>query len=299
MENENVVVEPSVAAPLADPVNQLGDRYIVKESSTNDSPTVATIELPDSNQESTEPGKEEDPGSVSPPEAAPPKKVGGVAKRIDELTAAKYELKQLHDAVERDRDHWRELALKNTSETKTETVESKQPDEPFTKTVEDFDDYESYVVAKAEHRIEQKIKAREAANKAEAIKSEQLAKITSFKSKVASFAESNPDFNAVVNDKVPINESMRDVILASENGPAIAYYLGSNLDEASRIWDLSPSIAAYELGKIESKITAPKVKKPSNAPEPIKGIGSNEKVTVSIDNLDNETYRRLRKQGVL
>ena len=66
---------------------------------------------------------------------------------------------------------------------------------------------------------------------------------------------------------------MAETIKASDLGPDLAYWLGSNPKEADRISRLSPLLQAREIGKIEAKITAePVQKKTSTAPDPIRPV---------------------------
>jgi hypothetical protein len=66
---------------------------------------------------------------------------------------------------------------------------------------------------------------------------------------------------------------MAETIQASDVGPDVAYYLGSNPREAERISRLSPYLQAKEIGKIEVKLTDnPPVKRTTNAPPPIKPV---------------------------
>jgi len=79
------------------------------------------------------------------------------------------------------------------------------------------------------------------------------------------------DYDRVARDEsVPISNYMADAMISSEIGPEIAYYLGSNIEEADRISELSPLLQIKEIGKLEAKLMAePVVKKVSSAPEPI------------------------------
>jgi hypothetical protein len=66
---------------------------------------------------------------------------------------------------------------------------------------------------------------------------------------------------------------MAQTIQASEIGPDVAYFLGSNPKEADRISRLAPLLQAREIGKLEAKIASdPPVKKVSSAPAPITPI---------------------------
>jgi hypothetical protein len=86
--------------------------------------------------------------------------------------------------------------------------------------------------------------------------------------------EKYDDFEQVAyNQNLPITTVMAQTIQASDVGPDVAYYLGSNPREAERISRLSPYLQAKEIGKIEAKLVDnPPVKKSTNAPPPIKPV---------------------------
>ena len=96
------------------------------------------------------------------------------------------------------------------------------------------------------------------------------------------------DFEQVAyNPRLPITNVMAETIQASEIGPEVAYYLGSNPKEADRIAKLAPYLQAKEIGKIEAKLADnPPVKKSSSAPTPITPItprGGNARVLDTTD----------------
>jgi hypothetical protein len=82
------------------------------------------------------------------------------------------------------------------------------------------------------------------------------------------------DFEQVAyNPKLTVTDVMAETIKASDIGPDIAYWLGSNPKEADRISRLSPLLQAREIGKIEARVGAePPQKKTSTAPEPIRPV---------------------------
>lgn len=113
----------------------------------------------------------------------------------------------------------------------------------------DFESYEEYVEKLAEWKLDQ----REAAKaQAEAAKTQQEA----HKARLAAAQERYADFDEVLGEveDFPISQAMHEVITASDHGLDVAYYLAKNQDEAHRIAELSPFLAAKELGKIEAKI---------------------------------------------
>lgn len=90
--------------------------------------------------------------------------------------------------------------------------------------------------------------------------------------------EKYDDYDAVAyNDDLPVTQEMALVMLESEIGPDVLYWLGQNPKEAQRISELSPFSQAREIGKIETRLsggTPAPVKKPSSAPAPITPLGS-------------------------
>jgi hypothetical protein len=96
------------------------------------------------------------------------------------------------------------------------------------------------------------------------------------------------DFDQVAyNPNLRVTDVMAETIKASDLGPDLAYWLGSNPKEADRISRLSPLLQAREIGKIEAKIgSEPVQKKTTSAPDPIRPVSaraSNPGVTDTTD----------------
>lgn len=82
------------------------------------------------------------------------------------------------------------------------------------------------------------------------------------------------DFEQIAyNPQLRVTDVMAETIKASDIGPDLAYWLGSNPKEADRISRLSPLLQAREIGKIEAKLSIePPQKKTTSAPEPIRPV---------------------------
>ena len=102
------------------------------------------------------------------------------------------------------------------------------------------------------------------------------------------------DFEQVAyNPQLRVTDVMAETIKASDIGPDLAYWLGSNPKEADRISRLSPLLQAREIGKIEAKLGAePPQKKTTSAPAPISPVSAravNPGVTDTTDPRSTQT----------
>ncbi len=103
------------------------------------------------------------------------------------------------------------------------------------------------------------------------------------------------DFEQVAyNPKLKITQVMAETIQASDMGPDVAYYLGTNPKEAERISKLAPFVQAKEIGRIEAKIAAdPLVKKTSSAPAPFQAVTPRGAAVPSYDTTDPRSIKTM------
>lgn len=211
-------------------------------------------------------------------------KAKGVQKRIDELTSN-------WRTAERDRDHWRELALKG---------EQKPVDEPASApqgkpTLDAFESYEEYVEALADWKYEERQRSDRENQEKQRQAQTQAEKTRSFQQRAESVRETHPDFDQVVgNPALPISQAMADAAYSSEKGPEILYHLGQNPQEAEKLYNLSPIEAAMAIGRIEASLSRPARNK-SSAPdpiEPVSGVGGTQ--TVDPDRMNMDQYAKWR-----
>ena len=148
-------------------------------------------------------------------------------------------------------------------------------------TQEQFESTEAYADALAERKAAELLARREAERqKAEVLEG--------YHEREEEARNKYEDFEQVAyNPRLPITQVMAETIQASEIGPEVAYYLGSNPKEADRIARLSPFSQAREIGKIEAKLANnPFTKKSSSAPTPITPVtprGGNARVLDTTD----------------
>ena len=149
-------------------------------------------------------------------------------------------------------------------------------------------DPEQYAELLAERKAEELLARREQAR-------QQAELLESFHEREEEARVKYDDFEQVAyNPKLPITDAMAQTIQASEVGPDIAYYLGSNPKEAERISRLSALMQAKEIGKIESKLADnPPVKKTSNAPAPIAPVTARTSGSPAFDTTDPRSVKSM------
>lgn len=93
--------------------------------------------------------------------------------------------------------------------------------------------------------------------------------------RIEAFAEREPEIVNVLNDPtLPVTQIAARFISESEKGAEIAWYLHKNRSEAARIERLPAVQQAFELGRIEARISAaPAARKVSQAPAPAPKVG--------------------------
>jgi hypothetical protein len=129
---------------------------------------------------------------------------------------------------------------------------------------DDFENAQQYAEALAEQKARDLLAQREAA-------AQQAAILESYKDREEEARDRYEDFEQVAyNPNLPVTDVMAQAIQASDIGPEVIYWLGSNPKEAGRISKLPPVLQAKEIGKIEVNLTTnPPVKKTSTAPAPL------------------------------
>jgi hypothetical protein len=154
--------------------------------------------------------------------------------------------------------------------------------------IEQFNSPDEYAEVLAERKAEELLARREQARMQSEI-------IESYHDKEEDARNKYDDFEQVAyNPKLPITDAMAQTIQASEVGPDMAYYLGSNPKEADRISRLSPLQQAKELGKIEAKLSDnPVVKKTSSAPAPIAPVTARSTGSPATDTTDPRSIKSM------
>lgn len=81
-----------------------------------------------------------------------------------------------------------------------------------------------------------------------------------YEARAEAFAKTVEDFETVLDGKWACSEPMAELIEESDEGPAIAYYLAQNPDEAAKLARLSAAKAGKEIARIEDKLVSERKK---------------------------------------
>lgn len=224
--------------------------------------------------ETTETGEDTTAAPVEG-EAPQPKPKQTAQERIAEITAARRE-------AEREAEYWRNKAMQSPAppaaapQPKAEDGEPNPADYTYGDTdaayIADVSTYRATKAVRAEMEREQ------AQRQAQSAAQDFERRVTTV------FPDGEPDGIRALRrtaQTTGLPEAIGVVITNSEAGPQLANHLGSNPVELDRISRLSPAMQAYELAKIEARITAPKPKTTTTAPDPapqVRGVGGQLKV---------------------
>lgn len=150
-----------------------------------------------------------------------------------------------------------------------------------------FESVEAYAHALAEKRATELVQQREAYQ-------QQTQVLESHRDREETARDKYDDYEDVVyNPKLAITPIMAQTIQASDMGPDVAYYLGTNPREAERIARMSAIAQAKEIGRLEAKIaSAPPVKKTTSAPTPISPVSARTTST-SLDTTDPRAVKQM------
>jgi hypothetical protein len=154
--------------------------------------------------------------------------------------------------------------------------------------VDQFESPEAYAEALAYRKAEELLAQREQAK-------QQAALLEGYHEREEQAREKYEDFEQVAyNPNLRITNVMAETIQASDIGPDLAYFLGTNPKEADRISRLSPFLQAKEIGKIEAKLSDnPPAKKTTSAPAPIAPVTARTSGGTAYDTTDPRSTKTM------
>jgi hypothetical protein len=146
---------------------------------------------------------------------------------------------------------------------------------------EDFATDAEYEEAMFDYRY----KVRRAKEDADAAQNAQQTRLKenfeNYQTAVETFKDEHDDWDEVVNQQLPIHESVYLAIIEQENGPQVTYYLGKHPDFARRLAEMTPLSAVMEVGRLADRLkggqkpeAGEKPKPKPRLPEPVKPVST-------------------------
>jgi hypothetical protein len=168
-----------------------------------------------------------------------------VQPRIDQLTRDA-------NTARREAEYWRGRAA---------AIEAKAnpPAPPATKPVADqFDTYDAYVEALTEWKADERVSKKLAERDESSAKSEtERARQSNWAKSVEAAKAKYSDYDSVLSQsEVNVASHVTDLLLDSEQGAELAYFLDRNPDIADKLNGMSEKQAAREIGRIEARLSA-------------------------------------------
>lgn len=154
--------------------------------------------------------------------------------------------------------------------------------------VDSFADAQSYAEAMAEQKAQELLARREAVQ-------QQTAVLDAYHDREEEARVKYDDFEQVAyNPNLRVTDAMAQTIQASDIGPDVIYYLGTNPKESERIARLPVLLQAKEIGKLEAKLVSdPPVKRTSTAPAPIAPVTARTSGSNSYDTTDPRSIKSM------
>lgn len=237
-------------------------------------PTVVEEVAPEVEEitEETTPELSQEEPKLEVNEAPKPQGKSRAQKRIEALVQEKHELtRQLEEAKQSKKD------------TKTKALD---PD--------DFEDYDDYLSAVEEEKPKE-------VTKEASVNDDSASVIEQFKAMTEDMVDKYADYEDKLSEMPVLTIDMIRALNESDDLGEVAYYLANNPKEARAMGKLSLAKIAIEIGKIEVKLSQPKVvapitKKVTSAPDPVTPVGGSNMPPRSLSEASTQSeYEAMRR----
>lgn len=168
---------------------------------------------------------------------------------------------------------------------------------------DDYDEFDTdSIIRRSSHetaKVIQEQQVMQARKEAARFQQEQVAaKVQEFSASENEFAAKVPDYYESVKalNDIPHSGAVAELIIDSDKGPELAYYLAKHPNEAREVVNMSPIAAAKFIGGIEARLTASPAKTTTNAPKPPpKVTGRSAANSKDPNSMTQEEYEKWRQ----
>ena len=249
-------------------------------------------------------GEVPDIPSETPPEA-PPVETPPIDEAPDpaSLQTDIEKLQEQRKKAEEDAQYWRKQKADARADYFKNREPAPQPEQPQTArpNPDDFDDYNDYVDKLTDWNVDEKKASWDREQNEKVQNQTHQEKMQQMHEKLNAGFQRYDDFEDVaLAQTVPITPMMAEILAETEEPADIAYYLGKNHTKAIAIGRMTPIAASRAIAQIEAELSGQKPNKQpnkiTNAPPPIKPVGSSNTVTKDPEKMTQAEYEAYRHQ---
>lgn len=267
------------------------------------------------------------PAPEKPPEAKAEQPLSKAGERLPEgmvdeppdpgaLKAEVERLQEVKRKAEEDARYWRQQKAEARADYFRDRDRGVQPQSPAPPPADipgmapepkaaDFTDYDQYVKALTDHRVQMARAQWEIEGQRKAQQEAAQKRQENLKAKLQEGFQHYPDFEEVAFDRTAshITPMVVDILAECDHPADLAYYLAKNRVEGVAISRMTPLQAARAIAKLEDKILAtrgtpnpePTNKPITKAPPPITPVGGNAPVSKDPEKMTQKEYEAWRR----
>lgn len=205
-----------------------------------------------------------------------PTESNGVQDRINKITADKHEERRKREA---------EAKRADDLQDRLDKLEANKPTLKEPK-LDDFDyDDEAFNAATVKYQVQEQVKGELDSQKVKQEQLNQQAKqqqsLDTFNERATALGKADFADKAALIPDLPAG--VADAIMGLDNGAEMVYHLGTNLDAADSLSNMTPMQAMMELGRISTKMSAKPEIKTSAAPDPIEPVSAGSSLSSNVN----------------
>lgn len=199
-----------------------------------------------------------------------------VQKRINELTREKYEARRQADAYRAELEQLR-----------SESQHSRQPPP------DPNEDPQAFIARLAREEARKLIESERSATAQQQEQQRIQSVAQQYAGREAAFAADHPDYHEALDSLISlsaIDPMTAEVLMASEHGPLVVHHLGTHLDEAVQLASMPTHMRIAHVARLEARLSAPKPKPVTKAPDPVPSLGGGAAATKDPDRMSADEW---------
>lgn len=184
-------------------------------------------------------------------------------------------------------------------------LHDKVPEQAPKPTVDDFEDYDSYLEAASAWHADNAMRARQTEVREHTVRAQEQLRAQEFIAQRDAFAQATPDYNEVLKsvDDIAVPPAVQQALLAVDNSPALMYALAKERDTLAELATMNPLKAALRIGALSAELSKsksnPSAPKVTQAKPPIRTAErSGNAAAKSVDDMSFDEYKAWASKNI-